>query len=115
MRLSKIRKLTGDHMVMSKSVAPHAFSVVEVDFANVDKARATVKNEWKATEGFSLTYLPFIARAVIDASSGLFCVAAGHCRREIAEAVGRPKSTVSGWIAKASSVGADRSALTAVR
>ena len=26
-------------------------------------------------------------RAVIDASSGLFCVAAGHCRREIAEAV----------------------------
>src|SRR5436190_23476676 len=32
-RLSKIRKLTGDHMVMSKSTSPHAFSVVEVDFA----------------------------------------------------------------------------------
>ena len=28
---------------------------------------ATVKDEWKATEGFSLTYLPFISRAVIDA------------------------------------------------
>lgn len=40
---------------------------------------------------------------------------AGASRREIAEAVGRPKSTVSGWIAKASSVGADRPALTAVR
>ena len=66
-RLSKIRKLTGDHMVMSKSVAPHAFSVVEVDFANVDKVRGAVKNEWKATEGFSLTYLPFISRAVVDA------------------------------------------------
>jgi 2-oxoglutarate dehydrogenase E2 component (dihydrolipoamide succinyltransferase) len=65
--LSKIRKLTGSHMVMSKSVSPHAFSVVEVDFANVDAARSKVKGEWKATEGFSLTYLPFITRAVVDA------------------------------------------------
>jgi len=66
-KLSKIRQLTGDHMVMSKSVAPHAFSVVEVDFANVDATRGTVKEEWKSAEGFSLTYLPFISRAVIDA------------------------------------------------
>jgi 2-oxoglutarate dehydrogenase E2 component (dihydrolipoamide succinyltransferase) len=65
--LSKIRKLTGSHMVMSKGVSPHAFSVVEVDFANVDVTRGTVKNEWKATEGFGLTYLPFITRAVVDA------------------------------------------------
>ncbi len=65
--LSKIRKLTGSHMVMSKGVSPHAFSVVEVDFANVDKTRARVKNDWKGNEGFSLTYLPFIARAVVDA------------------------------------------------
>ena len=28
--------------------------------------RSTVKAEWKATQGFSLTYLPFIARAIID-------------------------------------------------
>jgi len=65
-KLSKIRKLTGDHMVMSKSVSPHAFSVVEVDFANVDVARAAVKESFKASEGFSLTYLPFIARAIVD-------------------------------------------------
>ena len=64
--LSKIRRLTGDHMVMSKATSPHAFSVVEVDFANVDVVRSTVKTEWKSTHGFSLTYLPFIARAVID-------------------------------------------------
>ena len=64
--LSKIRRLTGDHMVMSKATSPHAFSVVEVDFANVDVVRTKVKDEWKATHGFSLTYLPFIARAVID-------------------------------------------------
>ena len=67
--LSKIRRLTGDHMVMSKATSPHAFSVVEVDFANVDVVRAKVKDDWKATHGFSLTYLPFIARAVIDGLS----------------------------------------------
>lgn len=67
--LTKIRQLTGAHMVMSKGVSPHAFSVVEVDFANVDLARTKVKNDWKATEGFSLTYLPFISRAVVDALS----------------------------------------------
>ena len=60
-KLSKIRQLTGDHMVMSKSTSPHAFSVVEVDFANVDATRSKLKADWKATEGFSLTYLPFIA------------------------------------------------------
>jgi 2-oxoglutarate dehydrogenase E2 component (dihydrolipoamide succinyltransferase) len=65
-RLSKIRKLTGDHMVMSKSTSPHAFSVVEVDFANVDATRQTIKDSFKSTEGFSLTYLPFIARAIVD-------------------------------------------------
>ena len=66
-KLSKIRKLTGSHMVMSKSVSPHAFSVVEVDYANVDATRASVKLQWKASEGFSLTYLPFITRAIVDA------------------------------------------------
>ena len=65
--LSKIRKLTGAHMVMSLDVTPHALSVVEVDFANVDATRSAVKAEWKAHEGFSLTYLSFIARAVVDA------------------------------------------------
>ncbi len=64
--LSKIRRLTGDHMVMSKATSPHAFSMVEVDFANVDVVRGKVKGQWKSTHGFGLTYLPFIARAVID-------------------------------------------------
>ena len=65
--LSKIRQLTGSHMVMSKGVSPHAFSVVEVDYANVDVVRMKVKDDFKANEGFSLTYLPFIGRAVVDA------------------------------------------------
>jgi 2-oxoglutarate dehydrogenase E2 component (dihydrolipoamide succinyltransferase) len=65
--LSKIRQLTGSHMTMSLSVSPHAFSVVEVDYMNVDNTRAKTKEEFKSSEGFSLTYLPFISRAVVDA------------------------------------------------
>ena len=65
--LSKIRQATGMHTLMSKDAIPAAFSVVEVDFANVDVTRLRLKEEFKATEGFSLTYLPFIARAVVDA------------------------------------------------
>ena len=37
-KLSKIRTLTGDHMLMSLATSPHAFSVVEVDYANVDRS-----------------------------------------------------------------------------
>jgi pyruvate dehydrogenase E2 component (dihydrolipoamide acetyltransferase) len=66
-KLSKIRTLTGGHMRMSLATSPHAFSVVEVDYANVDRVRDAVKAEWRETESFSLTYLPFISRAVVDA------------------------------------------------
>jgi len=65
--LSRIRQATGSHMIMSKGVSPHAFSVVEVDYSNVDSTRGRVKEEFRASEGFGLTYLPFIARAVVDA------------------------------------------------
>ena len=65
--LSKIRQATGIHTLMSKDAIPAAFSVVEVDFANVDSTRLRLKEEFKTAEGFSLTYLPFIARAVVDA------------------------------------------------
>jgi pyruvate dehydrogenase E2 component (dihydrolipoamide acetyltransferase) len=65
--LSKIRQVTGAHMVASMGTSATAFSVVEVDFANVDATRGRVKEGFKAYEGFGLTYLPFIARAVVDA------------------------------------------------
>ena len=65
--LTKIRKLTAAHMIMSQAVSAHAFSVVEVDYANVDATRNGVKDQWKQSEGFALTYLPFIARAIVDA------------------------------------------------
>jgi 2-oxoglutarate dehydrogenase E2 component (dihydrolipoamide succinyltransferase) len=65
--LNNIRRRTAEHMVASKSTSPHAYTVVEVDYENVERVRRAHRDEWKATEGFSLTYLPFVARAVIDA------------------------------------------------
>lgn len=65
--LNNIRRRTAEHMVMSKATSAHAYTIVEVDYEGVDRVRRAHRDEWKATEGFSLTYLPFVARAVIDA------------------------------------------------
>jgi len=65
--LSNIRLRTGEHMVMSKSVAPHTLTAIEVDYENVENVRRASGPEFKELEGFSLTYLPFICRATIDA------------------------------------------------
>src|SRR5713101_2168917 len=61
-----IRRRTADHMVRSKATSAHVYTSVEVDFEKVERARAAHKDEWKAREGFSLTYLPFVARAFCD-------------------------------------------------
>lgn len=65
--LNNIRKRTAEHMVMSKSTSPHVLTAMEVDYERVEQIRKTHKGAWKVEEGFSLTYLPFIARAVADA------------------------------------------------
>ncbi len=62
-----VRRRTAEHMVRSKAISPHALMVVEVDFSNVDRVRNARAASWKQAEGSSLTYLPFIARAVVDA------------------------------------------------
>jgi 2-oxoglutarate dehydrogenase E2 component (dihydrolipoamide succinyltransferase) len=54
-------------MVMSLATSAHALTVVEVDYEGVDRVRSRVKDGFRADEGFSLTYLPFICRAVVDA------------------------------------------------
>jgi len=66
-KLNNIRTRTGEHMVMSKQVSPHVLTAVEVDFEAVERVRRSHGAQWKAEEGFSLTYLPFIARALVDA------------------------------------------------
>ncbi|MDG2218708.1 MAG: dihydrolipoamide acetyltransferase family protein [Acidimicrobiales bacterium] len=65
--INNIRKHTGEHMVMSKSTSPHVLTAIEVDYERVEHVRRANKAGWKTDEGFSLTYLPFIVRAVVDA------------------------------------------------
>jgi len=65
--LSNIRRRTGEHMVLSKQTSPHAYTIVEVDYENVERARRINRELFRSEEGFSLTYLPFVARAVVDA------------------------------------------------
>jgi 2-oxoglutarate dehydrogenase E2 component (dihydrolipoamide succinyltransferase) len=61
---STLRKKIAEHMVRSKATSPHVLQAVEVDFSAVDAARNIRKAAFKARNGFSLTYLPFITRAV---------------------------------------------------
>jgi 2-oxoglutarate dehydrogenase E2 component (dihydrolipoamide succinyltransferase) len=62
--LNNIRKRTAEHLAKSWVTVPHVLQAIEVDFLRVDQARAAAGEAWKAREGFALTYLPFIARAV---------------------------------------------------
>ena len=62
-----IRRRTAEHMVRSKATSVHVYTSVEVDFERIERVRRAHQAEWKAQEGFSLTYLPFIARAFCDA------------------------------------------------
>ncbi len=66
-KLNHIRVRTGEHMVRSKATSPHVLTAVEVDFEGVEKVRRAHGTAFKAAEGFSLTYLPFISRAVVEA------------------------------------------------
>ena len=64
---TNIRRRTAEHMVRSKATSAHALISIEVDYDNVDRARKPAKDGFKAEEGVNLTYLPFVARGVIDA------------------------------------------------
>ncbi len=64
---SNMRRRTAEHMVRSKATSPHAYIAYEVDFENVDRVRRAWSARFKAEEGFSLTYLPFVARATVEA------------------------------------------------
>jgi 2-oxoglutarate dehydrogenase E2 component (dihydrolipoamide succinyltransferase) len=63
---SNIRRLTAEHMVRSKATSAHTLVVVEADYEGVERVRRREKDRFKEQEGVSLSYLPFIARAVVD-------------------------------------------------
>jgi len=62
---SKIRKITADHMVMSRRVSAHVASFFEVDFTRIAQLRAKAKQTY-AERGVNLTFLAFIVKACAE-------------------------------------------------
>ena len=64
--LSVMRKKIAEHMVLSRRTSAHVHSVFHVNFSTVDRIRKQKKAEYERM-GAKLTYMSFIAKAVIDA------------------------------------------------
>ncbi len=60
--MTKVRRLTAEHMVLAKRIAPHVHSVIEIDFTAVDKIRREKKAAW-AERGARVSYTAFVAWA----------------------------------------------------
>ena len=65
--MSTMRIKIAEHMVLSKRTSPHVTTVHRVDMTKVAKLREKYKGQFQNSYGFSLTYLPFIARASVAA------------------------------------------------
>ena len=65
--LSRLRVRIAENMIRSRQTAAHVWTSVEVDFEHLERVRGKHKEAFKAREGFSLTYLPFVSRATVDA------------------------------------------------
>lgn len=65
-RFSHVRRAIAEHMVRSRRTSAHVTNVVEVDMTRVARLRERAKAPFREAEGFGLTYLPFVAAAVVD-------------------------------------------------
>ncbi len=65
--MSTMRQRIAEHMVFSKRTSAHVTTVHRADMTRVARLRARAKEEFQARHGFSLTYLPFVARAACEA------------------------------------------------
>jgi pyruvate/2-oxoglutarate dehydrogenase complex dihydrolipoamide acyltransferase (E2) component len=61
--LNAVRLKTADRLAENWRTIPHVFQAIEVDFTAIDRVRRKCKRAFQEAHGFSLTYLPFIARA----------------------------------------------------
>ena len=61
--LNTVRLKTGERLAENWRNIPHVFQAIEVDFTAIDRLRRKHKDSFQQAHGFSLTYLPFIARA----------------------------------------------------
>jgi len=64
--MTKMRKGIAAQMTRALQV-PHAYVHVEVDVSNLVRLRESVKREYQAREGISLSYVPFVMKAVVEA------------------------------------------------
>jgi pyruvate/2-oxoglutarate dehydrogenase complex dihydrolipoamide acyltransferase (E2) component len=67
--LNAVRLRTGERLTENWRTIPHVFQAIEVDFTAVNRVRSSRKADFQVTHGFSLTFLPFIARATCLAIS----------------------------------------------
>jgi 2-oxoglutarate dehydrogenase dihydrolipoamide succinyltransferase (E2 component) len=65
--MSNMQRLMAEHMVQSVHVSPHVAVVSDVDLTSIVRFRDRHAAAFKQREGFSLTYMPFIAEATIRA------------------------------------------------
>jgi pyruvate/2-oxoglutarate dehydrogenase complex dihydrolipoamide acyltransferase (E2) component len=67
--LNTLRQKTGERLAEAWRTIPHVFQAIEADFTAVDRVRKARKEAFQTAHGFSLTFLPFIARAACLAIS----------------------------------------------
>jgi pyruvate dehydrogenase E2 component (dihydrolipoamide acetyltransferase) len=66
-KMSRLRQTIAKRMVESLQVSAQLTATVEVDLTAISRIRAKVKDEFKKREGATLSFLPFIAKAAIEA------------------------------------------------
>lgn len=66
-KISRMRSVIAKRMVESLQISAQLTGTVEVDLTNISKLRARAKDDFKKREGASLSYLPFICKAVCEA------------------------------------------------
>jgi 2-oxoglutarate dehydrogenase E2 component (dihydrolipoamide succinyltransferase) len=66
-KISRMRSVIAKRMVESLQIAAQLTGTVEVDLTNISKLRAKAKDDFRKREGASLSYLPFICKAVCEA------------------------------------------------
>jgi 2-oxoglutarate dehydrogenase E2 component (dihydrolipoamide succinyltransferase) len=63
--LSVMRQKIAEHMVASKHVSPHVYSVEEIDMTKVAAIRAKAKEEFEKRYETKLTFMPFFVKAAV--------------------------------------------------
>lgn len=64
--MSVMRQRIAEHMVASKRVSPHVYSVDEVDMTRIVALREKTKGEFESRFGTKLTFMPFFVRACVE-------------------------------------------------